>query len=153
MSTAARAWEPPRCLSTDKQTKIMWHEHAMEYWLSHEKEWNNATCSNVNGPGDYHTKQSESEGERQIPDDIASMWNVKYNTHQIQSSWPVAAERGGWTEEGKNGSLGLLNANCIRWINNKVLCIAQGTIFDILWQTIMEKNVEKYMWASLVAQW
>ena len=36
--TAAQAWAPPTCLSTDKRTKIMWHEHAMEYLLSHEKE-------------------------------------------------------------------------------------------------------------------
>jgi len=26
--------------------------------LSHEKEWNNAICSNMDGPGDYHTKWS-----------------------------------------------------------------------------------------------
>ena len=28
--------------------------------LSHEKEWNNAICSNVDGPRDYHTKRSKS---------------------------------------------------------------------------------------------
>ena len=34
--------------------------------LSHKKEWNNAICSNMDGPGDYHTKWSKSDGERQI---------------------------------------------------------------------------------------
>ena len=34
--------------------------------LSHRKEWNNAICINMNGPGDYHTKWSKSERERQI---------------------------------------------------------------------------------------
>ena len=29
-------------------------------------EWNNAFCSNTDGPRDYHTKWSESERERQI---------------------------------------------------------------------------------------
>ena len=27
--------------------------------LSHKKEWNNATCSNMNGPRDYHIILSE----------------------------------------------------------------------------------------------
>ena len=29
--------------------------------LSHEKEWNNAICSNMDGPRDYHAKWSKSE--------------------------------------------------------------------------------------------
>ena len=32
-----------------------------ELLLSHEKEWNNALCSSMNGPRDYHTKVSKSE--------------------------------------------------------------------------------------------
>ena len=34
--------------------------------LSHKKEWNDAICSNMDGPRDYHTKWSKSERERQI---------------------------------------------------------------------------------------
>ena len=34
--------------------------------LSHKKEWNNAICSNMDGPKDYRTKWSKSERERQI---------------------------------------------------------------------------------------
>ena len=34
--------------------------------LSHKKEWNNAICSNMDGPRDYHTKESQSDRERQI---------------------------------------------------------------------------------------
>ena len=33
--------------------------------LSHKEEWNNAICSNVDGPRDYHTKWSKSDRERQ----------------------------------------------------------------------------------------
>ena len=29
--------------------------------LSHKKEWNNAICSTVDGPRDYHTKWSKPE--------------------------------------------------------------------------------------------
>ena len=45
--------------------------------LSHKKEWNNAICSNMNGPRDYHTKWSKSDRERQILYDITYMWNLK----------------------------------------------------------------------------
>ena len=45
--------------------------------LSHEKEWTNAICSNMYGPGDYHTKWSKSDRERQISHDISYMQNLK----------------------------------------------------------------------------
>ena len=45
--------------------------------LTHQKEWNNAICSNMDGPGDYHTKWNKSDRERQISYDIAYMQNVK----------------------------------------------------------------------------
>ena len=51
--------------------------------LAHTKKWNNAICSNVDGPRDYHTKWSKSERERQIPYDITYMWNLKYDTNEF----------------------------------------------------------------------
>ena len=45
--------------------------------LSHKKEWNNAICSNIEGPRDCHTEWSKSDRERQISYDIAYMWNLK----------------------------------------------------------------------------
>ena len=32
--------------------------------LVHEKEWNNAICSNINRPRDYHTKWTQWDRER-----------------------------------------------------------------------------------------
>ena len=32
--------------------------------LSHKKELNNAICSNMDGPRDYHTKRSKSEKDK-----------------------------------------------------------------------------------------
>ena len=43
----------------------------------HKKEWNNAVCSDIERPRDYHTKQNKSERERQIPYNITYMWNLK----------------------------------------------------------------------------
>ena len=31
---------------------------------SHKKEWDNTICSNIDGPRDFHTKQSESEKDK-----------------------------------------------------------------------------------------
>ena len=55
--------------------------------LSHKKEWNNVIFSNLDGPGDHHTKWSQSDRERQIPYDIAYMWNLKkgYKWTYLQS--------------------------------------------------------------------
>ena len=36
----------------------------------------------MDAPRDYHTKQSKSERERQIPHVITYMWNLKYDTNQ-----------------------------------------------------------------------
>ena len=33
----------------------------------HKKEWNNAICSNIEGPRDYHTKLSKSDKTNNIP--------------------------------------------------------------------------------------
>ena len=46
---------------------------------SHKKEWNNAICSNMDEPRDYHIKRSKSDRERQIPHDITYVWNLKYD--------------------------------------------------------------------------
>ena len=42
----------------------------IEILLSHEKEQNNAICSNLDTTTDYQTKWSKSERERQIPYNI-----------------------------------------------------------------------------------
>ena len=33
----------------------------MEYYSAIKKEWNNAICSNMDGPRDYHIKQSKAD--------------------------------------------------------------------------------------------
>ena len=36
----------------------------MDYYSAIKKEWNNAMCSNMDGPRDYHTKRSKSERDK-----------------------------------------------------------------------------------------
>ena len=45
--------------------------------LSHKKEQNNAICCNMDEPRGYHAEWSKSDRERQIPDDIIHIWNLK----------------------------------------------------------------------------
>ena len=33
---------------------------------SHKKEWGNTICSNIDGPRDFHTKQSESVKDKYL---------------------------------------------------------------------------------------
>ena len=35
--------------------------YAMEYYSAIKKEWNNAICSNTDGPREYHTKWSQTK--------------------------------------------------------------------------------------------
>ena len=80
----------------DKEDMVYTYIHTMEYThththththngilLSHKKEWNNAICSNVDGPIDYHSKCSKSDRERKIPYDSTYMWNLKYDTNEL----------------------------------------------------------------------
>ena len=81
--TIAKTWKKLKCPSTDEWIKKMW-DYLYIYiklnttqLLSHRKEWNNAICSNMDGPRDYHTKWSKSDRERQILYDITYIWNLK----------------------------------------------------------------------------
>ena len=55
----------------------------MECYSAIKKEGNNAICSNMDGPRDYHTKWSKPERERQISYDMTYMWNLKYDTNEL----------------------------------------------------------------------
>ena len=50
-------------IQMDKEDVVHIHNGILQ---SHKKEWNNAIFSNMDGLGDYHTKQSQSDRGRQI---------------------------------------------------------------------------------------
>ena len=54
-----------------------------ELLLRHKKDWNNAICSSMDGPRDYHTKWSKSDTEIQKPYNIIYMCNLKYDTNEL----------------------------------------------------------------------
>ena len=57
---------PPKwCM--DKEGLVYIHNGIL---LRHKKEWNIATCSNMDGPRGYHTKWSKSRRKWQILNEI-----------------------------------------------------------------------------------
>ena len=137
--TIAKTQKQPKCPSTDDWIKKMWYTHTHNaILLNHKKEWNNAIRSNMDGPGDYHTKWRKPERERKIPYDIIYMWNLKYNTQNRNGLTDienrlVVAKVGWWG--GMEWEFGISRCKlvCIEWISTTSYCIAQGTIFNILW--------------------
>ena len=53
--TIAKTWKQPNCPSTEEWIKKM-YIYTTEHYSAIKKERNNAICSNVDGPRDYHTK-------------------------------------------------------------------------------------------------
>ena len=51
----SRTWKQPKCTSVDEWVRKMWCIYTVEYY-SAIKMNNNAICSNMGGPRDYHTK-------------------------------------------------------------------------------------------------
>ena len=49
--TIAKTWKQHKCPSWEQWVKKMY----IQWNISHKREQNNATCSNMDGPSDYHT--------------------------------------------------------------------------------------------------
>ena len=54
--------------------------HTMECYLAIKNEWTIAMCSNMDGPGEYHTKSSQVK--EKILYDITYIWYLKNNTNE-----------------------------------------------------------------------
>ena len=71
--TVAETWKQPQCPLTEEWIK-MWYVYTMEYYLAiNLKELNNAICSNMDQPGDYHiiilSEVSQTQGWSLIQED------------------------------------------------------------------------------------
>ena len=74
LSTVAKLWKEPKCLSTDEKIYIC------GILLSHQNEWNIAICNDVDGTRVY--KWNKSVRERQIPYDFTHIWNLRNKTDE-----------------------------------------------------------------------
>ena len=119
--------------------KTMWYICSMEYYSAIKKEWNNAICSNMDGPRDCHSEWSKSDREGEILYDIPYMWNLKKKKKMIQMTYLQSRKRltdlenkfrVTREEDGKKGQLGNLVSTCtlpyLKWITNKDLLYSTG---------------------------
>ena len=131
--------------------------------LSHKKEWNNAICSNMDGPRDYHSKQRKSDRERQTPYDITYMWSLKYewtSNMNFKYEWHkwtylrnrnrltdvenrLVVAKGEGVEGGMEWEVGISRCKLlyIGWINNKVLLYSTGNYIQY---SVINHNGKEY---------
>ena len=73
-----------RCMDKEEMVHIY-----SETRLSHKKQKNNAICSNMDGPRNYHTKWTKSENDKQIPYDTL-MCSVQFSS--VALSCPILCD-------------------------------------------------------------
>ena len=78
---------PEKNVYTHTHTHTRAHTHTHTGILfSHQKEWNNAICSNTNGPRDDHTKWSQKEKEKyHMVSLICGIKKYKTNQHTYKT--------------------------------------------------------------------
>ena len=110
--TIAKTQKQTKCSPTDEWIKKMCTHTHTRILLSHEKEWNNASSSNMGGPRDYHTKCSQKEKYHTLSV-LCGIENT--NEHIYETATDIRTNlwlpRGRKVGEGKIGSLGLAGAN------------------------------------------
>ena len=119
--------------------------------LNHKKGWNNAICNNMYGPRDDLAKQSKSERERQIPYDIAYMWNLKYDANSLSMRQKYThiqrtdlwLPRGREGRGGKNWAFGISRCKLLHigWINNSDVLYSTGTYIQY---PAINNNIKEY---------
>ena len=119
------------------------HRHS-RIRLHHKTQWNNALSGYMDATRDYHMQWGRSEREGQIPYDITYTWPLKYDTNKLICKTERESRRHReqicGCQGGRGGSeidweFGVSRGKLlyIGWVNSKVLPIAQGIIFIILW--------------------
>ena len=84
--TWAKTRKQPKCPSTDDSIDVV-YVYTMGYYSAIKKEWNNAICSNMDEPRNYHTKWSKLDKDKYHV--ITYMWNLKtwckwtYSQHKL----------------------------------------------------------------------
>ena len=82
--TIVKMWKQSKCPSTNEWIKKL--QYICIYnriLLSHQKEWDNVICSNMNGPRDCHTEWRKTERERWLQYDSNYIWNLKYDANKL----------------------------------------------------------------------
>ena len=79
------------------------HTHTQWYITQPPQEWNNVICSNMNGPRDYNTKQSQKEKDKYhyVESNIWHKWTYLQNRNRLTDT-DLSLSRGmdgeGWMD-------------------------------------------------------
>ena len=118
--TIARTWKQPKCLWTDAWIK-MWYMYVVEFYLAIKKNDLMPFAATKMQLEIIILSEVKSEGESQIPYDITSMWNLKYDTYLQNKNifrdiekWHVFA-KGKGVGRGWSGRLGLADVRYCTW--------------------------------------
>ena len=79
----AKIWKQPKCPSIaewiKKRLYIYTYIHTVEYYVAIKKEWNNTTCTNMDGPRNYDTKWGKSDKDKyHMMSLICGIWKKWY---------------------------------------------------------------------------
>ena len=75
-----------KCVGTDRRMDKEGMVHIYNgILLSHKKEWNNAICSNMDGPRDCHTEWSKSEKDKYMISLICGILKKCYKWTYLQN--------------------------------------------------------------------
>ena len=148
--TRAKTWKQPKCPSTNEKDVVHTYNGVL---LS--PEWNNAICSNMDGPRDDHTKWSQTKTN------MLSHVESKIG-HNGTYLWNRLTERTDSGCQGGDGGRGGMEWECgvsrckqvyIEWMN-KVLLYSTGNSISPdkpLWKRIWKRVcVCVYNWTSLL---
>ena len=95
----------------------MWYMYTMEYHLAIRKGWNNAICSNIDGPRGYPTKWSKPDRERQIPYVITYMRILKKKEKDTRASLAIQQLR---LHASNAGGAGSISSQDCTWCGQKI---------------------------------
>lgn len=112
--------------------------------------------SDMDGPRDCHTAWSTADTERQIPYNIAHVWDRKRaqaNLFTRQSRVSNVESKHGWQEVRGRGRLGLIYAHyCINAWLTRAECVARGPLLGVLYWPLWGESLPRrlaVLWATL----
>ena len=81
--TIAKTWKQPKCPPTEEWIKKMWYIYTMEYYSAIKKNEIMPFAATWMDLEIIILSKVKSHRERQIPYDIAYMWNLTYDTNEL----------------------------------------------------------------------
>ena len=138
----------------------------IQWDISHQNEWNNAICSNTDGPSDCHTEWSQTEKKQHRTFLICGFWNEMTQRHLLTKQKETHRERTYGCQRGNTGGrdsrefgMDMCRLLFLKWITKKDRGVAHGTLFNVTWQPGQEGSLEQigfmsmYDWGPLLFTW